>query len=132
MSKYILPVDRYLSPFGNLQNGFLMALKTFFSFNKPYVYHIIGLIVGIIGSWLYRRDKKDDKDQEQRDLIKRLKEAKRRNNLTRDQIVEARVSRMRLQEQNKNDAKKEQIKKEILKIVNISNVESEEASEETN
>ena len=45
----MLPIMGYVAPFENLnKNGFTMFLQNLISFRAPYIYNLIGLIIGLI------------------------------------------------------------------------------------
>lgn len=108
----ILPLKEYynlmqpIAPASGVSNPSLAntLLKKLISFQHPFIYNIIGLLLGVIGIVIYKRDIQsdlDDKDQSKEDLITRLKIAKKDDNRKRQIILQEIIKKEQKQCNNK-------------------------------
>lgn len=128
----ILPIMGYIAPFENLKkNGFTMFLQNLVSFRTPYVYNIIGLIIGLIFVYAYKIGEENEVNEcsdQKKEIINKIKIAKEKNNSVRekeDEIMEEKMTLLRdretnlLEEVKENEDDKQKIRNEILKLVNV-------------
>lgn len=128
----MLPIMGYVAPFENLKkNGFGVFLQNLISFRAPYIYNLIGLIVGLIFVYAYKIGEEKEVNEcsdQKKEIIDKIKIAKAKNNATRekeDEVMEEKMNLLRERESNlleevkENEENKKAIRNEILKLVNV-------------
>lgn len=128
----LLPLMAYTAPFENLkQNGIMQFIKNMFSLRTPYMYNLVGLIVGMVFVYAYKIGEEQEEEScrnQKRNIISKIKRAKEKDDEKQekeDNIMEENMLQLKeredilLQEVQENEEKKQAIRNEILKLVSL-------------
>ena len=108
-----------------------MFLQNLISFRAPYIYNFFGLIIGIIFVYAYKIGEEKEYNEcnyQKKEIINKIKLAKEKNNAVKENdenILEEKINLLRDSESNlledvkANEKKKQIIRNEILKLVNV-------------